>query len=219
MAEHRAPCPDDDRLVALALGELTGRERGDTVAHLPGCNTCRNRVDELVDTSDRLLLAAPDAEPPAGFDAAVLDRLRSADTPVRHRPRTPLLAFVAGVVVAIAVAAAVLAVFAPRTADLASATMWSPAGYEVGTAWTYHGDPAWVLVAVPDWTIWEGAEDPPDEYRLVVELDDGSAATIGTVTFNQADGSWGTTTTIDTTRIERAEIIDETGRVWCSATF
>ena len=218
MGDHPSPCPDDDRLVALALGELTGRERADAVAHLPECHTCRDKVAEIIDTSERLLVVAPDGEPPAGFDAAVLERLRSADVTVRRRPGVPLLAFVAGIVVAVVVATAVVLV-ASRSAELASATMVSPAGYEVGTAWTYGGDPAWVLVAVPEWTIWEGAEDPPDEYRLVVELDGGSVATLGIVTFNEADGSWGTTTAIDTSRIRRAAIVDEAGRVWCSATF
>jgi anti-sigma-K factor RskA len=59
----------------LALGVLTGRERARALAHLDGCETCREQVRELSMAGDELLALLPPAEPPAGFESRVLDRL------------------------------------------------------------------------------------------------------------------------------------------------
>jgi hypothetical protein len=59
----------------LALGVLTGRERAQAIAHLDWCNTCREDVRHLMATSEGLLTLLPAAEPPAGFETRVLDRL------------------------------------------------------------------------------------------------------------------------------------------------
>ena len=69
---------DDDMAVELALGLATGRERAGSLAHLAECSGCRGRVDGLRETGDGLLLLAPPAEPPAGFEQAVLASLRAA---------------------------------------------------------------------------------------------------------------------------------------------
>jgi anti-sigma-K factor RskA len=59
----------------LALGVLTGRERAQALAHLDGCESCREQVRELSMAGDELLALLPPAEPPAGFESRVLDRL------------------------------------------------------------------------------------------------------------------------------------------------
>jgi hypothetical protein len=59
----------------LALGVLTGRERAMAVAHLDECDACREDVRQLMATSEQLLELLPPAEPPAGFETRVLDRL------------------------------------------------------------------------------------------------------------------------------------------------
>ena len=59
----------------LALGVLTGRERARALAHLDGCESCREQVRELSMAGDELLALLPPAEPPAGFESRVLDRL------------------------------------------------------------------------------------------------------------------------------------------------
>jgi hypothetical protein len=62
----------------LALGLLTGPDRATGLAHLAGCPSCREQVDELARVADRLLLLAPEAEPPAGFESKVLAAVGSA---------------------------------------------------------------------------------------------------------------------------------------------
>jgi hypothetical protein len=64
-----------DVAVELALGVLTGRERAAALAHLDTCDGCREDVRQLMATSDQLLALLPPAEPPAGFETRVLDRL------------------------------------------------------------------------------------------------------------------------------------------------
>jgi anti-sigma-K factor RskA len=59
----------------LALGVLTGRERAAALAHLDGCESCREHVRELTMVGDELLALLPPQEPPAGFESRVLDRL------------------------------------------------------------------------------------------------------------------------------------------------
>ena len=57
----------------LALGVLTGRERARALAHLDGCESCREQVRELSMAGDELLALLPSAEPPAGFESRVLE--------------------------------------------------------------------------------------------------------------------------------------------------
>jgi hypothetical protein len=64
-----------DVAAELALGVLTGRERAVAVAHLDTCDTCREDVRQLMATGEQLLELLPSAEPPAGFESRVLDRL------------------------------------------------------------------------------------------------------------------------------------------------
>ena len=59
----------------LALGVLTGRERAAALAHLDGCESCREQVRELTMVQDELLALLPSQEPPAGFESRVLERL------------------------------------------------------------------------------------------------------------------------------------------------
>ena len=59
----------------LALGVLTGRERAQALAHLDHCASCREKVRQLTATGEGLLGLLPSVEPPAGFEARVMDRL------------------------------------------------------------------------------------------------------------------------------------------------
>jgi hypothetical protein len=64
-----------DVAAELALGVLTGRERAMAVAHLDECDACREDVRQLMATGEQLLELLPSAEPPAGFETRVLERL------------------------------------------------------------------------------------------------------------------------------------------------
>ena len=65
-----------DVAAELALGVLTGRERAQAIAHLDHCASCREEVRQLTATGEGLLGLLPSVEPPAGFEARVMDRHR-----------------------------------------------------------------------------------------------------------------------------------------------
>ena len=75
----------------LALGVLTGRERAAALAHLDGCESCRELVRELTMTGEELLALLPSREPPPGFETRVLERigLPAAAGHGRPSPRRP----------------------------------------------------------------------------------------------------------------------------------
>ncbi len=76
-----------DAAAELALGVLTGRERAQALAHLDHCASCREKVRQLTATGEGLLGLLPSVEPPAGFEARVMDRLGlavAAPSPARQ---------------------------------------------------------------------------------------------------------------------------------------
>ena len=67
--EFRDTAPD------LALGLLSGDERGAAISHVVTCASCRRHLDGLVQVADDLLLLAPSVEPEIGFESRVMARL------------------------------------------------------------------------------------------------------------------------------------------------
>ena len=102
-------CADVDASVdELAVGAVSEPLRSDLLAHAASCPSCDLRLRELVAVADRLLLLAPSAEPPPGFETRVLATLRP-----RRRRRGALLA-VAALLVLVLAGAAVVLVSEPR---------------------------------------------------------------------------------------------------------
>ena len=59
----------------LALGQLEEPSRSAALAHAAGCQSCQTLLAGLGGVADRLLLAAPQLEPPAGFESRALARM------------------------------------------------------------------------------------------------------------------------------------------------
>jgi hypothetical protein len=59
----------------VALGILSGPERADALNHMEHCVACRTLVESLAQTGDALLLLAPEADPPMGFESRVAARV------------------------------------------------------------------------------------------------------------------------------------------------
>jgi hypothetical protein len=74
----------------LALGVLTGEERGEARKHLANCPDCREYVLELTSVGDGLLALVPGAEPPVGFEDRVLSRMGMLAGQAIGAPTTPL---------------------------------------------------------------------------------------------------------------------------------
>ncbi|HEX4220800.1 MAG TPA: anti-sigma factor [Pseudonocardiaceae bacterium] len=74
----------------LALGVLTGEERGEARKHLASCPDCREYVLELTSVGDGLLALVPGAEPPVGFEDRVLSRMGITAAAASSMPTAPI---------------------------------------------------------------------------------------------------------------------------------
>src|SRR5271154_4147635 len=77
-----------NELAELALGVLTGRERSRVLSHVESCPRCAEELEVLSRTADSVLRAAPDMEPPLGFEVRLFERMGVTDVvPSRRRRR------------------------------------------------------------------------------------------------------------------------------------
>ena len=153
----------------LALGIVSGAERAAALEHLAACQTCRAEVEALADVADSLLLLAPQAEPPLGFETRVTDRMVGAGLGLTSpRPRRRRLLTV------MAVAACVLGVAIGFTGlyernrgtsldreyvnalrvlggkALLAGRLTDDSGNDAGEVFVYDGHPSWMYVYVAD---------------------------------------------------------------------
>jgi Putative zinc-finger len=146
----------------LALGTIDGAERAAVLSHLAGCAKCREHTDQLAGVADRLLLLAPPAEPPPGFEIRVLTRVAGpAAKPARtarplrsarsvRRPRRALVG-VAAVALVAALAGGGLALLGGSDrddGDVHVARAEDDEGRWTCRAVAYGTDPGWVFIAL-----------------------------------------------------------------------
>jgi hypothetical protein len=65
----------EEQAVELALGGVDEPRRAELARHAATCPSCHVRLEELSWLGERLLLLAPEIEPPPGFESRVLERL------------------------------------------------------------------------------------------------------------------------------------------------
>jgi hypothetical protein len=185
-------------LPELALGVAEGEERGMLLEHLADCPGCRQRLAELAEVADEILLLAPSEEPPAGFETRVLGELQPR--PPRRRRRVPLRLLIPAASAALAVAATM--VFAYRgdrdLADryrstlaeangryLSAERLSAPSGEDVGVAFGYEGSPSWVLVTV------EQADMSTGSYKVDLVTRSGQRVPLRSLEIEHGAGSLG----------------------------
>jgi hypothetical protein len=219
MGEHERI---QDAAPELALGLLSGPERAEVVAHLETCDACRATVEGLSDVADRLLLLAPQTEPPAGFESGVLARIDGGAARARPR-RTMLVAAVAAALVIGGVVGALVArqrtgsrldheyVAALEELDgraLAAARLRDLSGQQVGQLFLYEGATSWLFVTVVD-------PHPAAAGDLVVELrfKTGRTVSVPGLRLDGGRGSLGTTVDLRLRDLRRIRVVDADGRV------
>ncbi len=217
-----------DAAPELALGVLPGDERAEAVAHLDECAHCQQLVGTYTVLTDRLLLLAPRAEPPPGFESQVVaamtadqgvpapSRLRAPPPTARRRIPGAVLA-VAACIVALLLT---LGVVGPASSpSVAAADMRTSQGDLVGQIFVHDGPPAEVFMNLPGWNVDVGPyARSADGYSLLISRERGPDLL---VPVRMSDNStWAATVDgVDANEITRAALLDSTGRVWCSATF
>ena len=219
MTDVPSPCADTRALAAeLALGVVEGADRGAALAHLAECADCRAEVRRLTEAADAVVALAPEAEPPAGFESAVLGRLRDERAGDGGRPW--LLAVAAAVLLVLGIGVGVLAARDGGGATtLATARMEAPDGETVGEVWRTGEADAAVFVSVPAWAGIEAGDPEAPRYALRLELADGETVEVGDFVLGDGISSWAVPTDLDGEDIQAVSVIDDTGRVWCTGRF
>jgi hypothetical protein len=223
-------CADVEELAAeLALGGVAGAERAAAVAHLAGCDNCRSLVDQLARAADSLLLLAPAAEPPPGFESKVLARIAVAAQPMPVRPLRPARRRIWLAAAAVAVAASLSAVGVAELRHGSSGggaqVAAAPAGVRTalvrddGGRWTcravvYGDDPTWLVVSL----------DRTDGLNAAFSVEavpagNADAVPVGTFTLSDGHGSLATMVPLQATRFQSVRVLDASGHVRYEASF
>jgi hypothetical protein len=154
-------CEETRELLAeLSLGVADGEERGRALQHLAECGECRTELEKLSGVADELALLAPHREVPVGFESRVLANV--LPQPPRRRRRRRIGLVLAPVAAAAAAVAITLGIVSDDLQDASHYrnTLETAHGKEfesyslygdgsaVGTAFSYQGNPDWLLITV-----------------------------------------------------------------------
>jgi hypothetical protein len=210
----------------LALDVLPGDRRAVLLAHVEECPACRDLLDDLSETADALLLAAPATAPPAGFEDRVLEqiqlsgkgapRLRTGGRPpARATAPLRLLAAAAAVVVLLGVGGLAGAHFGRSSRDgheLRTVQLISATGAEIGDVSTYGDTPTWFFMRL-------AGPLPNGVYQCVVDVDDGRTVPIGKLWASNGHGGWGEHVALDLRHVRAARMLDAKGTTVATARF
>jgi hypothetical protein len=229
-------CPQLEEVAAeLALGTVSGAERAAALDHLAGCPACRDLVDQLARVADSMLLLAPAAEPPPGFESKVLSRMGVAPAPtvrlgpaqptVRPGPaRAPRRRFLVGVAAAALVAGLAGAGVATLAGDGRPAAVQTAAGTPaagVRTALAVDTDGRWTCRAVvygdaPTWLVVSLDRTDGLSASFTVEAfhsDDPTPVSLGTFSTAQGHGTFAQPVPLPADSLQSVRVLDAAGRV------
>jgi hypothetical protein len=182
-------CAELEELAAeLALGTVSGAERAGALDHLARCAACRELVDDLAGVADRLLLLAPVAEPPPGFESKVLGRMGVGPVREIRRPRgRRLLVGVAALALVAAMSGAGVAWLAQeddRPVDIRTVLIADDEGQWTCRAMVYGDNPTWLVVSLD-------RVDGSNNSFTVEALHEGSPGpvAVGTLTLEKGHGT------------------------------
>jgi hypothetical protein len=209
----------------LALGVLTGRERAVALAHLDGCESCRELVRELTMTGEELLALLPSREPPAGFESRVLERIGVSaprpPIPLRTRPRSRMRNLLAAAAVVVALVGAGLGGWGLRTAttptaessEISTAALFTSGHQMVGQVFVYNHSPWWMYMSV-------NLSGGSITVKCELENSAGQYQTVGKFRLDDGYGIWGSPYQAQANgTIIGARLVGANGAVLASATL
>jgi hypothetical protein len=206
----------------IALGIADGEDRAWALDHLADCPECRQRIERLSALADELLLIAPAAEPPAGFEARVADSIKPSDRAPARLGRARRLALPLGAALVAAACAAAAVWFAlGNDRDLADSyrevlavangeyfdavPFEGPGGKQVGYVYGYQGRTSWVLAVVYDGV-------PAGRYELEAVTADGRKLALRSLEVAAGHGSAGGATPVAYEQLAQVRLLDSGGR-------
>lgn len=212
--------PEEDRILQLALGEVTGPDRDELTVHLAACPPCRKDYDELATAIEQALAAVPRLAPPAGFEDRVLGALYTgSSSPGRRRLRwraalPAVAAAVIGLLAGVGLTLRLTGDEPPRSDQVVVATgaaaLTTPAGVDVGSVSRSLDRGTPVLVV-------EVSDGPAgNRYLCRLVLSDGSTRDVGEWELDpQRANSW--VVPSPDPGVQGVQLIGESGAVWSSA--
>ena len=216
----------DDELAELALGVLTGRERARTLSHVESCPRCAEDLEILSRTADTVLQAAPDMEPPLGFEVRLFERMGVTDAvPRRRRGRgfrpsrwVPAVVGVAAAALALGIGFSVTSSPNPNRDQAAGPTPTSTSSHQVVTAdlvsdgktvgrvMTFDGKKPWMSMMLDD-------SSARGTVRCVVVTENGKVHTVGTFESHEGYGAWMAPLHVNPATVRTAEVESPSGTV------
>jgi hypothetical protein len=215
MSDARGDCTRMNEMAPeVALGIADGADRAWALDHLADCPECRARIERMAVVADELLMMAPSAEPPAGFE----QRVAGAIEPPRRRWLRLRIAIPA---LATAVCAAAVVWFATagdrHLADSYRDTLavahgqyfeatpvTLAGGKQVGYVYGYQGRTSWVF-AVMYGCPYDGS------YELEGVTGGGTTVPISPIEIADGRGSIGKATTVDYDSLTEIRMVDDSG--------
>ncbi len=195
------------------------------LAHLDHCAACLEASADWAATADVLPLLLSDAEPPAGFEARTLERLRAGQVLVPRPSTMRRVLAVAAIAAAVMIATlAAVRIVDGRTTDsssssgsstnVASAPMIGPKGHDAGHAFMTTGEDRYVFLEVN-----YGARS--GMYSIEAVDDANRVTALGPLPIDQGHGVWagempGGTAGEPPTMVR---VIGPDGRILCTARF
>jgi hypothetical protein len=212
-----------NELAELALGVLTGRERVRVLAHVEDCPRCADELELLSRVADSVVQAAPEIDPPLGFEVRLFERMGVSDVPPRRRRLLRPSRWVPAVV---GVAAAALALglgltsspshTATAQAHNARAALTGDlvenGGTVVGHVVMVGGDKPWMSMMLDDSTA-------RGKVNCVVVTGDGVSHQVGTFEAREGYGAWTAALHVDPAHVHSAEVVSPSGTVIATATL
>ncbi len=217
-----------DLAVEVALGIATAEDRVLTIGHVTTCADCRTYLAELSNLVDDVLTLVPPAEPPTGFESAVLasyDKDAPAGRAPRHGRRR-LVGLAAALVLTVSISGGVVYWSGRddrqladnlrdtlRTANgqyFASFALRDLGGSQRGAVFGYQGNPAWVFVTLDE-------PLPTGRYAVELVVRDGSTRRLGTDLDLSRSRGWGASIPVAVHDAALLRILDSDGRLVLSA--
>jgi len=212
-----------DELAELALGVLTGRERARVLSHVESCPRCAEELEILSRTADSVVQAAPDMEPPLGFEVRLFERMGLTDVAPRRRRLRPSRWVPA--VVGVAAAALALGLGLSLTSSSSPTVTAQPQGAHrvetaalvehgttVGHVMAVSGAKPWISMMMSD----SSAHGMVD---CVVVTDNGVTHHVGTFEAEKGYGAWISPLPVDPADVRTAEVVSPSGAVIATATL
>ena len=213
-----------EELAELALGVLTGRDRARVLSHVESCPRCAEELEILSRTADSVVRAAPDMEPPLGFEVRLFERMGLADVAPRRRRFRPSRWVPA--VVGVAAAALALGLGLSLTSSTPTPTVTAQPqgshrvvtaalvehGTTVGHVMAVNGAKPWISMMLDD-------SAAHGTVTCVVVTDDGKTHHVGTFEAEKGYGAWIAPLPVDPSSVRTAELESPSGPVIATATL